>query len=223
LRATAREQDEAMEEILPGLLHWTAMRETIRQPVHSTYVVHARTLIDPMIPPEGLGVFRGELPAPERILLCNRHHHRHSARFVEAFGCTVHCHRAGLWDLAGTPYNVRGFEFGDEVAPGIVAERVGALTPEETALHVALGPGAVSFADAVMRDRDGTLGFFPDGLLGEDPDAVKRGIAQSLRRLCDERGPDVLLFAHGAPLVGGGERALREFADAVLGDDAEVV
>lgn len=200
-----------MEEILPGLMHWTAMRETIRQPVHSTYVVGARTLIDPMVPSEGLGVFHGELPAPERILLSNRHHHRHSVRFVDAFGCTVHCHEAGLWDLADAPYNVRGFQFGDEVAPGIHAERVGVLTPEETALHVALGDGVVSFADAVMRRDDGSLGFFPDGLLGEDPAAVKRGIAASLRRICDECDVGTLLFAHGVPLVGGGEDVLRAF------------
>lgn len=206
-----------MEEILPGLVHWTALRETIHQPVHSAYVVEARTLIDPMVPPQGLGVFGGDLPAPERIVLSNRHHNRHSARFVEQFGCSVHCHRAGLWDLADAPYEVRGFEFGERLAPGVVAARVGVLTPEETALHLAVGDGALSFADAVMRDDEGRLGFFPDGLLGEDPAAVKRGIAASLRRLCDEYAADALLFAHGAPLVGGGEQALRAFADAVDG------
>jgi hypothetical protein len=209
--------DPAMEEILPGLVHWTAMRETIHQPVHSAYLCEARTLIDPMVPPEGLGPFHGDVPTPERIVLTNRHHNRHSARFVEAFGCSVHSHRAGLWDLADAPYDVRGFEFGDEIAPGVIAAEVGVLTPEETALHFVAGDGVLAFADAITRDDDGRLAFFPDGLLGEDPEAVKRGIAASLRRLCDERDVDALLFAHGAPLIGGGEQALREFADAVDG------
>lgn len=215
--SSGRAQNRAMEEILPGLVHWTALRETINQQVHSAYVVEARTLIDPMVPQEGLDAFRGDLPAPERIVLTNRHHNRHSARFVDAFGCSVHCHEAGLWDLADQPYNVRGFAFGDELAPGVVAARVGALTPEETALHLAVGDGALSFADAVIRGDDGELAFVPDGLLGDDPEAVKRGIAASLRRLCDEHEVDALLFAHGAPLVGGGAQALRAFADSVDG------
>jgi hypothetical protein len=205
-----------MEEILPGLMHWTAMRETIRQPVHSTYVVEARTLIDPMVPTEGLAVFHDALPRPERILLSNRHHHRHTERFVDAFGCSVVCHRAGLWDLADTAYPVRGFEFDDEVAPGIVAREVAAISPEETALEIQIGSGLLSFADGVIRSADGELGFVSDGLLGSDPERIKRGLAGAFQRLCDACEFDALLFAHGAPLLGGGKDALRAFADAAV-------
>jgi hypothetical protein len=201
-----------MQQILPGLYEWTAMRETIHQPVHSAYVVEARTLIDPMVPTEGLAAFDG-LAQPERIVLTNRHHVRHSAPFVARFGCTVACNAAGLWDLADAPVPVRGFEFGDEVAPGIVAEKVGTLTPEETALHIALGSGALAFADSLIRDDGGTgpLAFVPHWLMGNDPEAVRSGLLEAFQRLIDEVDFDVLLLAHGAPWVGGGKRALQEF------------
>lgn len=208
-----------MDEPIPGVRHWTAWRETIRQPVHSAYVAPARTLIDPMVPEEGLDAFRGENPdpePPERIVLTNRHHLRHSARFVEAFGCSVACHEAGLWDLADAPVRVRGFRFGDELAPGIVAHRVGAICSEEAALHIAIGPGALAVADGVIRDRDGALSFVSDFLLGEDPAAVKHGLATAYLGLADTLDFDVLLLAHGAPWVGGARAALGAFAEAAM-------
>jgi hypothetical protein len=205
-----------MDEIFPGLLSWTAFRDTIGQPVHSAYVVGARTLIDPMIPPEGLSAFGTRaLPAPERIVLSNRHHRRHSARFAERFDCVVVANERGLYDLLDAPLRVRGFRPGDEVAPGIVAQEVGVLCPDESALHVQLGPGALAVADGAMRvGDDGALGFFSDHLLGSDPEQVKRGLAAAYRRLCDELEFEVLLMAHGAPIVSGGKQALRDFADA---------
>jgi hypothetical protein len=200
-----------MEEILPGIFHWTAFHERIRQRVSSYYVEPSAALIDPMLPDEGLEWFE-KRQAPERILLTNRHHYRHSARFVERFGCPVLCHQAGLHEFEGGP-PVEGFSFGDEVSPGIVALEVGAICPEDSALHISSGEdrGALAFADGLIRSSDGALAFVPDFLMGEDPEAVKRGLRKSLRRLVDQDF-DSLLFAHGMPLVGGGKSALREFA-----------
>lgn len=203
-----------MDEILPGLHHWTALRETIGETVHSAYLAEARTLIDPMLPPEGLGAFTG-LPTPERIVLTNRHHRRHSNRYVDAYGCTVSAHARGLNDLADSPFVVHGFTAGDEVAPGVVALQVGVLCPDESALHAAVGPGVLAVADGVIRRRDGELAFVPDHLLGDDPPAIRRGLADAYRRICDEVAFDVLLLAHGAPYASGGRDALRAFADAV--------
>lgn len=206
-----------MDELLPGVHHWTAWRETIRQPVHSAFVAPARTLIDPMLPDEGLAWFRdGDREPPERILLTNRHHLRRSAQFVDAFGCTVHCHQAGLWDLSDAPVSVQGFRFGDEVAPGIVAHEVGAICREEAALHIDSGPGALACADGVIRDADGELSFVSDFLLGDDPVAVKHGLAVAYLRLAETLDFDVLLLAHGTPLVGGAREALRAFAASAL-------
>jgi hypothetical protein len=195
-----------MEEIQPGVLHWTAFRDTIGADVHSYMHTPSGTLIDPMEPPEGLDA----IPQPERIVLTNRHHYRHSDRF----GCLVLCHEAGLHEFEGGR-EVEGFAFGDELAPGVTALQVGVLTPEETALHLAgEGGGALAFADALIRGRHGELGFVSDPLLGDDPAAIKEGLRAAFRRLCDENEFDALLLAHGAPIANAGRSALRTFADA---------
>src|ERR671923_422030 len=107
-----------MNEILPGLHHGTAFHERIRIDVSSYFVAGAAALIAPMAPPSaGLAAF-AELGEPRVILLTNRHHYRHSARFVEAFSCPVRCHESGLHEFEGGP-EVKGFSFGEEVAPGI--------------------------------------------------------------------------------------------------------
>jgi len=199
-----------MDELAAGLWHWTAFRTTIRRTVHSAYDERSRTLIDPMLPEEGLDWFAQHGP-PERIVLVNRHHVRHSARFVERFGCSVHCHEAGLWDLHDAPVKVTPFRFGDELAPGVVAHRVASICPEETGLQVA---GALAVADGLLCRDDGRLSFMPDFLLGDDPEGVKRGLADAYLRLAETLAFDVLLLAHGDPLVGGAREALREFASA---------
>lgn len=197
-----------MNEIRPGLFHWTAEHPKIGVEVSSYYVEGSGTLIDPMLPPGGLEWFRARTE-PERIVLTNRHHYRQSDELRAAFGCPVLCNQLGLHEFESGPA-VEGFRFGDELAPGITALEVGAICPEETALHIDLEDGALSFADGVIHY--GELGFVSDGLLGADAEGVKRGLRDSLRRLLDRRF-DTLLFAHGDPLLGGGHRALREFVD----------
>jgi glyoxylase-like metal-dependent hydrolase (beta-lactamase superfamily II) len=198
-----------MDEIRPGLWHWKAMHPKIRIEVSSYYVADSGTLIDPMLPAEGIEWFR-EHGQPQRIVLTNRHHYRQSAEFREGFDCPVSCHEAGLHEFEGG-LEVEGFRFGHGVAPGITALEVGAICPEETALHIELGEGLCSFADGLINH--GELGFVPDSLLGDDPEEVKRGLRDSLAALLD-RDFDSLLFAHGDPLLGGGKRALREFVES---------
>jgi hypothetical protein len=196
-----------MKEIIPGVWHWTAYRKTIRSDVHSYFVDRAAALIDPMLPEEGVEAFRGR--EPEVILLTNRHHYRDSERFVEAFGCPVICHEAGLHEFEGGPA-VQGFSFGDDVANGILALEVGVLTPEETAFHVDAGPRALSFGDAIVN-HSAELGFVRDKLMGDDPEAVKQGLKESFRTLL-AHDFDALLLAHGEPVPSGGKAALLTFA-----------
>jgi hypothetical protein len=193
-----------MEHIQPGLLHWTAYRDTIGSDVHSYFHIPSGTLVDPMVPPEGVEALGAE---PARIVLTNRHHFRDSARF----DCPVLCHEAGLHEFDG---GVEGFAFGDELAPGVRALEVGVLTPEETALHLAGDGGALALADCVIRGGDGELAFVPDWLLGDDPAAIREGLCAAFRRLCDEAEFEALLLAHGDPIAQGGRSALRAFADA---------
>ena len=197
-----------MNEVLPGVLHWTTHHEGIGSPVHSHFAVESAALIDPRVPDGGVDEV-ARYGRPDRILLSNRHHLRHSERFAAAFGCPICCHEAGLHEFGDGP-DVRAFRFGDEVAPGITALEMGALTPEDTVFRLDAGPGALLFADGLIRDGDGTLKFVPDWLMGDDPETVKSGLLASLRRLLDEDF-DALLFAHGEPMASGGHEALAAF------------
>jgi hypothetical protein len=200
-----------MEEIAPGLFHWTAYRDTIGADVHSYFDVASGTVLDPMVPLEGLDGFDGR--PVRRIVLTNRHHYREADAFRERFGCPVLCHAAGLHEFEGGP-DVEGFAFGDELAPGVHALEVGVLTPEETAIRFEAGGGAMAFADCIVRGRHGELGFFGDELLGDDPPAVREGLRAAFRRLADGEGFDALLLAHGEPMRMGGRTALRTFGSA---------
>jgi hypothetical protein len=197
-----------MEEVLPGVMHWTATHPNTGSEVSSYWVQPSRALIDALLPGEGIEPFR-EQP-PERFLLSNRHHLRHAERFAEELGCSIHCSKPGLHEFEGGP-EVEGFEFGDQVAPGIEALEVDAICPDESALLIR-DAGALAIADGI-RHYDGEMDFFADRLLGDDPEGVKMGLRQAYSRLLD-RDFDNLLFAHGAPLIGGGKEALRRFAEA---------
>jgi hypothetical protein len=199
-----------MREVIDGVHHWTAVHPNTGLEASSYYVEPARTLVDPMAPDDVVEWLAGQRDRPDRIVLTNRHHYRDSDRLRSEFEIPVLCHRAGLHEFEGGP-EVEGFAFGDELAPGIKALEVGVLCEEETALHVEGAGGALAVADGVTN-YDG-LGFFPDGLLGQNPDLVKAGLRDAYARLLD-RHFDALLFAHGDPIADGGKDALREFVEA---------
>jgi hypothetical protein len=198
-----------VNELAPGLWHWTARHEHIHVDVSSYYLSEERVLLDPMLPPEGVEWFQDK-GAPEHVVLSNRHHDRDSWKLREAFGCQVHCVRVGLHELEG-----RGpaapFDFGDELPGGIVVHEVGAICPDETALHIP-GHNALVCADGATRyGEDSGLGFVPDQYM-ENPEETKRELRAAYRRLLD-LDFDVLLLAHGRPLQSGGKEALRAFAE----------
>jgi hypothetical protein len=202
-----------IREILPGLLHWEAVHPSIRIPVSSYYLEPARMLLDPLVPDEGLAWFERRGP-PRHVLLTNRLHSRESARFVEAFGCEVWSNEAGL-DHFGPDgeirdLRVRGFRPGATLPGGVESLEVGVLCPDETAFLVPGAEPALAIADGVVRDGDGPLVFVPDPLLGDDPEAVKRGLRAAYRRLL-ALDWDHLLLAHGQPWIRGAHRALAAF------------
>ncbi len=197
-----------MQEILPGVFHWTSFHEGIGEKVHSYLLTgnEAAFLIDPREPSEGLDWFLDHGP-PAHAYLTNRHHFRHSDRFARAFNTVVWCHREGLHEFRQGEV-VRPFEHGDELPGGLTALEVGALCPEETALFIPRHGGIVSLGDSLIRSGS-ELCFVPDAFMGDDPDGVKRGLRMSLGRLLLERDFRHLLLAHGKPIIQEGKEALR--------------
>ena len=201
-----------MKEILPGVFHWKTFHEGIQAYVHSYYIAAADppVLIDPRVPAQGIEWFTAH-GAPQHIYLTNRHHYRHSGLFAERYGTSVWCHKAGLHEFSHGE-KVRGFAHGRELPGGILALKVASLCPEETALYVPLSGGVLSIGDAIVRYR-GKLGFVPDEYMGDDPEGVKHGLRKIFLKHMREREFDHLLFAHGAPLVGGAKTALGKFLE----------
>lgn len=199
-----------MIEIAPDLWHWTARRASIGAEVSTYYLASDRVLLDPMIPPEGLQWFE-QHGRPEHAVLTNRHHDRDAWRLHEAFGCAVHCIRNGLYELEGRG-PVEAFEFGDELPGGIIVHEIDAICPDETALHIPRHR-ALACADGVVRwRRADELGFVPDWLL-DDPGETKDGLRRAYRGLLS-LDFDLLLLAHGDPVVGGAKSALRAFVNS---------
>jgi hypothetical protein len=197
-----------MREIAPGLWHWTARHPHIGMDVSSYYLTAERVALDPLLPPEGIDWF-AELPEPpQHVLLTNRHHDRDAWRLREAFGCEVHCSAAGVAELRGRGPVTR-FEFGDELPGGIVAYEVGAICPDETALHIP-PHAALAVADGVVRWGEGEgLSFVPDSLM-DDPEQTKSGLRDAYRALLD-LDFELLLLAHGEPITASAQRELADF------------
>jgi glyoxylase-like metal-dependent hydrolase (beta-lactamase superfamily II) len=126
----------------------------------------------------------------------------------------VRCAPAALDRFEGTDRQAEKFEFGEEIGPGVTAVEVGGIAPDETALHIEHGGGAIAIADGVIRSSGGgPLDFVPDFLMGDDPETAKAGLIDSFRGLLT-RDFDTLLMAHGEPVVGGAHSALREFVES---------
>ena len=205
-----------MNELIPGIWHWTTYYDAIRQDVHSYWIEPAGLVLDPMVPDDaGLDWWEGHEVQPQQIVLTIGLHWRHSEQFAERFGIPIRVPAPALERYEGSDRQskVEKFEWRDEIAPGVTAVEVGAIAPDECALHIAHGEGAVAIADALHHPGGGApLAFMPDGLLGDHPETVKAGLRDSLRGLLT-RDWDTMLLAHGEPIVGGAQTALRDFLD----------
>jgi glyoxylase-like metal-dependent hydrolase (beta-lactamase superfamily II) len=198
-----------MKEIAPGIFHWTATHPDIRMLVSSYYFEPAGIVIDPLEPEDGMGFFDDLDTAPQQVVLTSGLHWRHSDRFRDRFGATIRVVQEGIERWGGdSDRQAEPFTFGDEVAPGVVAHEIGCIAPDDTALIIDNGPGAVVLADALMG-YDGLLAFVPDSLM-DDPEDEKRALIDRFRGLLT-KDFDALLLAHGDPIGTGGHAALQKF------------
>ena len=204
-----------MNEVLPGVSHWSAMYPKIGQVVHSHYWAPGKTVVDPLLPDDPKPVM-DELRerGVEQIVLSNRHHWRSSSDVRDAFpDAPVLCNDQGLYEYAADDgRDVEPFAIGSVLAPGMRALEVGGICDDDTGLLLDTAGGTLLFADALIV-WDGKLAFVPDWLLG-DPAKDKRNMLSAFERLLDEEEFDNLLFAHGEPWIGGGHAALRTFVDS---------
>lgn len=206
-----------MIEIAPGLWFWPTVHERHGIRISSYYCADTGVVVDPRVPDEGLDWFRGRT-RPAVALLTNRHHYRDCGAFAEAFGTVVLCNRLGAMEFTRGE-SVEFFDAGDELPGDVRALEVGAICPDETALHLR-AHRALAVADGAVRfPHDGPLGFVPDTLMF-DPPATRAGLAAAYLRIADEVDFDHLLLAHGDPFVGSGREELRRFAQAAAGPPA---
>jgi Metallo-beta-lactamase superfamily len=204
-----------MNEISPGIWHWPAYYDSIGMDVHSYWIEPAGIVLDPMVPPDvGLDWWDDRDVKPQQIVLTIGLHWRECDEFAERFDIPVVVPKPALHRYQGTDRSPEAFEWGDEIAPGVTAIEIGGIAPDEAALHIEHGDGAVAIADGAIRaSGGGPLMFVPDGLMGDDPEGVKSSLRDSLRGLL-ERDWDTLLMAHGDPIVGNGRKALKDFLDS---------
>lgn len=204
-----------MNEVLPGVFHWSALHPKIRQVVHSHYWAPGETVIDPLLPDDSKPVL-DELRdrGVQQVVLSNRHHWRSSSDLRDAFpDAPVLCNDRGLYEYAADDgRDVEPFAVGSLLAPGMRALDVGGICDDDTGLLLDTAGGTLLFADALIV-WDGKLAFVPDWLLG-DPAEDKRDMLSAFERLLDEQDFDNLLFAHGEPWIGGGREALRAFVES---------
>ena len=197
-----------MEEIAPGIWHWTARHPRIGVDVSSYFLPEEAVLIDPLAPAEVADRLE-ELGPPREALLTNRHHFRDCQQLVDRFRCAVRAPRVGMHEFdSGEP--VEPYEFGDELAGGsIVVHEVGGICPDESALEIR-PRRALAVADGVVHYGE-ELSFVPDEYMDE-PEQTKETLRAAYRRLAQQVEFDHLLLAHGTPVVGDGRERLRRFA-----------
>lgn len=203
------ENSDSFDEVVDGVLQWSAKHPRIGQVVHSAYVPGAATVIDP-IGTDWLADALAARGAVERIVLSNRHHRRDHAPLAERFGARTLAPASGMHEF-GEGTSIEPYEWGEEVAPGITAHEIGVICPDDGALHIAAGAGALLIADSVIR-WDGELAFVPDFLM-DDPERTKAGTLAALEPLLELEW-DALLLAHGEPAAAGGKAELESFIAA---------
>jgi glyoxylase-like metal-dependent hydrolase (beta-lactamase superfamily II) len=211
-RAVARD----VEELLPGVYRWSVADERIGDGESDAYAVAQNgrvTLVDPLpLDPRALG----SLGHVEAIVLTAACHQRSAWRFRRRFGAPV---------LA--PEGIRvGFRAGDvEEVPDIRYRNRDLLTAGLVAVHA---PGPAEAMYALWLERDGGVLLVSDLLTHDEPGTPRFVPAEyqeapgrtreSIRWLAEHLPVEVVLFAHGAPILERGRDALSR----ALAEDDEL-
>lgn len=189
--------------VRPGLFHWQGYEPAVKCDCSSTAIVTDSGLvfIDPIPLAEGaLKDLVAELfSAPAAVVLTSGNHQRESLTLAKRFGIPVFAPADAGDDIIAD----RRFRSGDPVA-GMESIALPGFGPGETAF---LHQGALIFGDALIN-------LEPEGLRPL-PEKYREDKKQSIRSLAALMGlkSDILLFAHGHPIV---EHAAEKLS-AILG------
>ena len=181
-----------MEEIAPGIWHWTAIHPRIGLEVSSYFLAGPDALLDPLGPPDDDRL--DELGPPREILLTNRHHLRNSLELAERFGCPIRAPEPGMHEFSdGEP--VEPYAFGEELAGGADQGLRG-----RRHLSRRSGPPHPVAERACGRRRRHPLRRAPirrptSSL--DEPEQTKKHLKAAYGRLAEELDFDHLLLAHG--------------------------
>jgi hypothetical protein len=191
-----------MEELTPGIRHWSGRHPNIGWEVSSYWLPGLKVLLDPLHVPD-------EVDQIDEIILSNRHHKRSAFEARERFDAVLRIPRTGMHDYSPDD-PVEPYEYGEPLVGGaITAHLVTELWPDDGVLHIP-SLEALEIADTVMHYGD-ELSLVPENLMGDDPEADREGILGGLRRLSAELDFKHLLFAHGTPIANEGHERLDAF------------
>jgi hypothetical protein len=202
-----------MQEIRPGLWTWTARHPDWTEeeggpegwgPEVRSYAYDSGAclaLIDPLEPPSLVeGLIEGQDVA---VLLTMYMHKRSAAQCIERFGATVYAPNERLEKI---PFAARGYDAGEELPGGVVAQNGG--YPFEMVLWIPAHRAIVA-ADALIGAELG-LRVQPDSWL--DKGQTHERLRASLRPLL-ELPIELILVTHGDPVREDGREALRAALD----------
>ena len=193
-----------MQEVVPGVLHWSARHPDIGVDVSSHLLTDSGIAVDPLLP-AGEGPEWLDHPVEQVVVTICLH-----TRSARDFGASIRAPRPGLHRWEGRNIDAVPYDDGDELAPGVRALALAAIAPDDFMLHIASGPGALLISDGLLHR--GGIRFMPDSLMDE-PEEVKRKTVERIGPLLDELEFDAVLFAHGDPIASGGKAALRDFVE----------
>jgi glyoxylase-like metal-dependent hydrolase (beta-lactamase superfamily II) len=194
---------ERIGAVAPGLLHWTVHDDRIdhRSEAYglATPDGASTVLVDPLpLDPDALVVL-GNVVA---VVVTIQSHQRSAWRSRRHFGVKVHAPR-GAEGLEKKPD--QQYADGAELPGGLRAFRAPGPCDASYALLAERPAGRILFlGDVLMRGDSGPLAFVPSEYM-DDPAAAR----ESVRRLA-ALSPDIVCPGHGAPVIGGGARAMRE-------------
>jgi glyoxylase-like metal-dependent hydrolase (beta-lactamase superfamily II) len=197
---------KSVEEILPGLFHWTLEDDRIHSRTHS-YAISSEegtVLIDPL-PLEAAALT--SLKNVKAICLTGRFHQRSAWRYQKQFGVPVYA-PTGAKNLEGTQDH--WYSDGDELPGGLTAVHA----PGPTDVHYVFlydhPRGQVLFlADLLSRRAENDYFTFVPRTYQDYPDQTR----ETVRFLMENYNIEILCPNHGFPVLHDGKAALKEALD----------